>query len=258
MTAAFQIIPLTKTQQADDYPYEAPAASYVIENGYVRLIGEAQIADLAGKTPVLSIGSNRAPQQLLRKFGEQAELVVTTALLKDCDVVHSACFSYYGAVPCTAYPCQGTDIPLNVVWLTDEQLQIMHDTEAVGIAYDYCQWDAGRIVIDIKQQPEAVFGYATRLGYFANEAGLPYALSSLPAHHRQFEALTQRQARQVLRARLPDSLQASDENTFMINIVNDKPYRLAVNEALMAQAKQMPDGPWQIKKAVPRDAHTYL
>ena len=67
-------------------------------------------------------------------------MIVTTAL--GCDVVHSACFSYYGAVPCTAYPCQGTDITLNAVWLTDAQLQIMHDTEAVE-CYDYCQWNDG-------------------------------------------------------------------------------------------------------------------
>ena len=147
--AMHKIIPLTAKEQAELYPYEAPASSYVIEKGYVRLIETAQVPDLTGKTAVLSIGSNRAPQQLLRKFGDEAELIVTTALLKDCDVVHSACFSYYGAVPCTAYPRQGTDITLNAVWLTDAQLQIMHDTEAVGIAYDYCQWNDGNIVIDV-------------------------------------------------------------------------------------------------------------
>ena len=256
--AMHKIIPLTTKEQAELYPYEAPASSYVIEKGYVRLIETAQVPDLTGKTAVLSIGSNRAPQQLLRKFGDEAELIVTTALLKDCDVVHSACFSYYGAVPCTAYPCQGTDITLNAVWLTDAQLQIMHDTEAVGIAYDYCQWNDGHIVIDVRDQPQAVFGYATRLGYFANPQGLPYALSSLPAHNRQFDTLSQQQARQWLRAQLPVELQMADEADFMIKIVADKPFRLAVNEALKLQAKQMPKGPWQIKKAVPVDAETYL
>lgn len=255
---AHKIIPLTKSEQADLYPYDAPASSYIIDKGYVRLIDKNQLPDLTGKTAVLSIGSNRAPQQLLRKFGSEAEVIVTQAVLKDCDVVHSACFSYYGAVPCTAYPCKGTDIALNVVWLTDAQLQIMHDTEAVGIAYDYCQWDEGHIVIDVTDPPEAVFGYATRLGYFANPKGLPFALSSLPAHNRQFDDLSQQQARQWLRAHLPAELQSEDEANFMTKIVADKPFRLAVNEALKAQAQQMPQGPWTHKQAVPVDAETYL
>ena len=101
------------------------------------------------------------------------------ALLKDCDVVHSACFSYYGAVPCTAIhaPAQyhferSLADPLTV--------QIMHDTEAVGIAYDYCRWEDGKVIIQNTHQPSQIYGYPTRLGYLSDDNDNP--LSFLPAH----------------------------------------------------------------------------
>ena len=53
---------------------------------------------------VLSVGSNRAPVQLLRKFGPDSLLPVTLARLHDCDITHAAILGYYAAVPCTAFP----------------------------------------------------------------------------------------------------------------------------------------------------------
>ena len=32
---------------------------------------------------------------------------------------------------------KGTKVELNVLWLTEEQLNIMHLTEAIGVAYDF-------------------------------------------------------------------------------------------------------------------------
>ena len=256
--AMIPIIPLTERQRADDYPYDAPATGYVIQGDRYAPFTKDNQPDLTDRIAVLSIGSNRSPQQLRRKFGDEATLPVTMALLKDCDVVHSACFSYYGAVPCTAYPCPGTDITLNAVWLTPSQLQIMHDTEAVGIAYDYCCWEDGKVIIQDTQQPSQIYGYATRLGYLSDDNDNPFALSFLPAHARQFKSLSQLQARQLLRARLPSHLQSADKDEFMARLVTDKPYRLEVNEALAQSAKPMPEGPWDIIPATPVDADSFL
>ena len=35
----------------------------------------------------------------------------------------------------------GTSVDLNIAWLTPAQLQIMHQTESLGIAYDWVEWD---------------------------------------------------------------------------------------------------------------------
>lgn len=252
------IIPLSAQERADSYPYQAPQTGFVMQGGQYRPLLPSDEARLTGRVAVLSVGSNRSPQQLLRKFGAEAELFVTPALLKDCDVIHSACFSYYGAVPCTAYPCIGTDIALNAVWLTDDQLQVMHDTEAVGIAYDYCEWHKGQIAIDIVQPPESIYGYATRLGYFSDEAGAPFALASLPAQQRRFQALSQRQARDHLRQSLPADMQKTDEASFLAALTSDKGFRLHVNQALEAYGQPIKQGPWHILPATPIDADSYL
>ena len=255
---AIRIIPLGEAERAHDYPYQAPATSYLMDGeSYVVTKRFSQEA-LAGRIAVLSVGSNRAPQQLLRKYLGQARLPVTRALLKNCDIIHSACFSYYGAVPCSAYPCLGTDIMLNAVWLTKDELQIMHDTEAVGIAYDYCRWDEGAVEILDAPQPEAVYGYATRLGYLADEAGKPFGLSALPAQNRQFTSLGQAQARTALYQRLPAALSCADETVFLARLVADKEYRLAVNAYLGQIAPTLAQGPWQIIPATPTDAEPFL
>ncbi|MGC6516684.1 MAG: hypothetical protein ACON49_01485 [Candidatus Puniceispirillaceae bacterium] len=249
---------LSSRQRADDYPYEAPSFGYVIKGDRYYLLNEDDMPDLSGRVPVLSVGSNRSPQQLLRKFGQDSYLLVTTAILHDCDVIHSACFSYYGAVPCTAYFSKGTHIPLNAVWLTQEQLQIMHDTEAVGIAYDFCRWDDEKVVIEQAAQPKAVYGYATRLGYVSDSSGNPYALSYLPANGRRFSSLSQLEARAKLRSLLDHDMQAEDEAQFLSQLIKDKGFRLAVNDALAAKAHPINGGPWTILPATTDQADHFL
>ena len=39
----------------------------------------------------------------------------------------------------------GTDVMLNVAWLDEAQLQVMHRTEAVGVAYDYVRLFTGTV-----------------------------------------------------------------------------------------------------------------
>lgn len=252
------ITPLTMAERADDYPYQAPQASYVISQGCYRLIQKQEMPDLSGRVAVLSVGSNRSPQQLLRKFGSDAYLPVTRARLHDCDIIHSACFSYYGAVPCSAFPSQGTSIMLNAVWLTADQLQIMHDTEAVGIAYDYCRWDDGIVEILDAPQPEAIYGYATRLGFLQDHMARPYGLSSLRADNRQFTSLSQQEGRLALYQALPSDLQQGDITSFMTALIGDKAFRLTVNERLAESAAPIPSGPWQIIPATPKDADSFL
>ena len=254
----FAITPLTPQEQADLYPYEAPPSAYVIEGGACRPLDESDTEALHQRHAVLSVGSNRAPRQLLRKFGPDRALYVTPATLHDCDIIHSACFSYYGAVPCTAYPSAGTAVSLNAVWLNDEELEIMHATEAVGIAYDFGQWHEGQVVLDSPISPDGVFGYSTRLGALCDEGERPFGLASIAATNRQFTKLTQLEARQQLYHRLPPALQETDITVFLARLIDDKPFRGEVNDCLLGQASPMQTGPFTIIQAETNQADAYL
>ena len=98
----------TEIDRAVNYPYDAPDTAFVFENGRLRSLDDAAI--LFDRTAVLSVGSNRAPVQLRRKFGDDAIIPVTPAILHDCDIVHAAQLGYYGAVPCTAFPAAGCEV----------------------------------------------------------------------------------------------------------------------------------------------------
>lgn len=255
---SFHIQPLTQAQRASDYPYTAPSGDFVIDKTICRPFDKSDEAALGDRVAVLSVGSNRSPQQLLRKFGDAAYLPVTKVLLKNCDVIHSACFSYYGAVPCTAYACAGTDITLNAVWLTEDQLQLMHDTEAVGVAYDFCRWDDGVVEFEGRQAPDDVFGYATRLGFFADETGQPFALSSLPAERRHFTQMSQYEAGAHLYHMLPQAYSQPDLAQFIETIQRDKSYRRDVNAYLGERSLPITKGPWQLRDARTAQADQYL
>lgn len=256
--APFVITQLSEEDRATIYPYEAPQTDYVIEQGHCRPFTPADEKELTDRVAVLSVGSNRAPQQLIRKFGQNARCFVSAVTLHDCDIIHSACFSYYGAVPCTAHPSIGTSIQLNAIWLTSDELQIMHDTEAVGTAYDFCIWDEGVVEFHNLDRPKAVYGYSSRLGALCDEAGAPFALSKLPASARRFSAASQIEARQKLYHKLPAGLQLADEAQFMQRLVSDKGFRSQVNDTLLRQAQPMEQGRWRVISATTDNADAYL
>ena len=96
---------------------------------------------LAKKIPILAIGSNRSPSQLLRKFGKNETVAVTDVIVKNFDVIYASLISYYGAVPATLWPVKGSEVKLSIIWLSNSQLEKMHETEAVGKAYDFVEFD---------------------------------------------------------------------------------------------------------------------
>ena len=155
---------LSDIDRARLYPYTVPVGGYVLAGGVLYNLDQAQIDRhewlFEGRVAVLSVGSNRAPVQLLRKFGDAAIVPVTPARLLDCDIVHAAMLGYYAAVPCTAYPCDGCIVSLNVAWLDAAQLQQMHRTEGVGVAYDYVMMR--NVVHDLTVPDQPVYGYSAR------------------------------------------------------------------------------------------------
>jgi hypothetical protein len=257
----------SEVQRATDYPYAAPEGAFVLKAGRLSALDDPAL--LAGRTAVLSVGSNRAPVQLRRKFGDDAILPVTPAILHDCDIVHAATVSYYGAVSCTAFPSRGTDVMLNVAWLDAAQLAIMHRTEAIGVAYDYVRMLTGTVTHlpvpsaggDIVAASQPVFGYSARSGVFDLGGGQPGGLSRIPARNRQFPTLAQESAAALVQAFItgvdPALDLGADRNRFIDRVTGDKPCRLAVNEHLRGRAIPA-DGPWKVQQVEAGDIATFL
>ena len=248
-------------ERASNYPYDAPEGGFVLDQGRLVKLQDPSLLD--GRTAVLSVGSNRAPVQLLRKFGDSAVVPVTPAVLHDCDIVHVAMVSYYGAVPCTAFPSPGTDVMLNVAWLDDDQLQTMHRTEAVGVAYDYVRMFAGIVthlpVLDaggeIVPPASPVFGYSACGGVLDVGGGRPAGLARIPARNRRFQTLSQGSAASLIHG-LADG-GAGDVGSFVPRVVEDKDFRSQVNERLQNRAIEG-EGPWKVLRVEAGDFDAYL
>ncbi|ADE39369.1 hypothetical protein SAR116_1125 [Candidatus Puniceispirillum marinum IMCC1322] len=241
----------TEIDRALRYPYYAPSCAFVLDAGRLHPLRDAGI--LNGRTAVLSVGSNRAPVQLQRKFGKDAVVPVTPAILHDCDIVHVAMLGYYGAVPCTAFPSKGCDVRLNVAWLDASQLAEMHRTEAVGVAYDYVRFNEGAVThLDI---PEAdghvvpaitpLYGYNARAGVLDIGGAMPASLPMIDATGRQFSAFTQAEATTFVR-RLCQHNDDRDHAAFVTDMRNDKAARDTIREILSAHALFATNAPWTV------------
>ena len=150
-------------KRAELYPYSAPQFSFLLNNG--ELLKLPNSYDLKNKIAILAIGSNRSPSQLLRKFGGNEQIPVTIVTVKDIDVVYASMISYYGAVPATLWPVKGSILKLSIIWLDNRQLKIMHETEAVGKAYDFVKFEKNKIICNSNYHlPKEVFGYVSKFG----------------------------------------------------------------------------------------------
>ena len=161
----------------------------------------------AGRHPVLAVGSNRAPQQLARKFSGKSgtTLPVQSGRLWEHDVVYSAHLSAYGAIPATLRHVPATVVQVAVTWLTDEQLTRMHETELPNGNYDYVQMKGIRLETEHGETLTTAYAYQSRRGHLAAIDSQALALAEIDASGRGLNALTQRQALDHARSALaPD------------------------------------------------------
>ena len=104
---------------AKTYPYRVPRASFVYVDGRADPL-EGPL-DRSGRIPVIAYGSNRAPEQLARKFAgwpRGTGRAGDAARLADHDVVYGAHFTAYGALPAVLARSPGTAVEVSVTWLT--------------------------------------------------------------------------------------------------------------------------------------------
>ena len=164
--------------RAINYPYFAPNYSFSFYKGeFIKGICD----DLNNRIPILSVGSNRSPYQLKRKFSLNQDICVTPAILIDSDIVYAASLSAYGSMPATQWPSKGTEVDLNVLWLNEEQLEIMHLSEALGVAYSFVKLKLDTVKIKDFEYKKQVYGYISIAGVFPFNDNKPKRLSEINA-----------------------------------------------------------------------------
>ena len=75
------------------YPYPLPDASFVVDGAHVAaMTAEKATALCEGRTPVLAVGSNQSPEQIVRKFSHMScpPIPAERCVVHDFDSVYSA------------------------------------------------------------------------------------------------------------------------------------------------------------------------
>jgi len=181
-------------QHAKSYPFDIPESSYVLDqNGWKALPAGGHETD--ARHAVIASGSNASPQQLARKYQNHDHLLdqpvyVTRAVLRDFDAVYSAHFSSYGSIPATLAHAPGAQSHVFVTWLTDGQLARMHETEVVGVNYDYIRLHGINLTIEDGQTLDTAHAYLSSRGCL-NRDGKPVPLAELSTHGRRWPPMSQ-------------------------------------------------------------------
>jgi len=179
---------------AKSYPFDIPDSSYVLEKDGWRAL-PSQEHETDGRHAVIASGSNAAPQQLAAKYRDHGHLLdqpiyVTRAILHDFDAVYSAHFSSYGSIPATLAHAPGAKSHLFVTWLTDRQLARMHETEAVGVNYDYTRLHGIELAMENGDSLDSAHAYLSRRGCL-NRNGRPIPLVELTTQGRRWTPMSQ-------------------------------------------------------------------
>jgi hypothetical protein len=189
---------------AKSYPFPVPGASYLFRAGRAEPLaaGTDEAALFADRTPVIGHGSNRSPEQLRRKFGDEAEIPVSRAWLGDYDVVYSAHVTQYGSIAANLQHTPGARAEVYVNWLGEAQLKRMHGTELGGENYYYGRLND--VSLALETGPVALltqaFVYLSTRGCLPDGSG-PLGLAAVASQGRPHEALHQEAAIALVRDR---------------------------------------------------------
>ena len=216
--------------RAVDYPYLTPLESYVFATSE-----QAPAFSIDDRKPVLALGSNAAPLQLRRKFtGLAGHIPVSRAVLFDHVVVYSAHFSRYGALPATLHRHPGAIAFVAITWLDPRQLDRMHETESVGVNYDYVEIEDIRLEHDgglagaILPDNLAVGAYVSRRGPMLHQ-GKPIRLAETASSNCPLPALTQPAALRFAQRRVAPDLAFDD---FLRRLLDDPVFRTDCTQRL--------------------------
>lgn len=192
-------------ERALGYPWERPAGSYEWRDGEVRALGELpepEREEVIGRytegsgarLPLLSIGSNAAPEVLGRKFGhfpegEERAVLALAGHLHEFDIGAAAQPTIYGSMPATVFESSGTAVAATVLWVTPDQFTQLTWSE---VTYHLGRLHTRFEVADADVSFDDVLVFASRFGTFCID-GEPAALAAVPARNRTARAYTQQE-----------------------------------------------------------------
>ena len=230
-------------KRAVSYPYEAPKTSFTLKDG--KFYKGLHIS-LKNRIPILSIGSNRSPYQLKNKFGLEKNLCVTPVKLYNSEVVYAASISAYGSIPATQWPCENSESDLNLLWLSEDQLSIMHLTEGLGIAYNYVELDRTSVFVMEVDYSGPIFGYVSIRGGYLFREGTLFKLKKIKSKNNKFPSIYEHEALDKL---------CVEENGSKIHlknwlklIISSKNKRLLLIEKMSKRSILPKEVPWKVLK----------
>ena len=227
--------------RAINYPYYAPNYSFSFYRGkFVKDI----CFNLENRIPILSVGSNRSPYQLKRKFSLNEDICVTPAKLFDSDIVYAASISAYGSLPATQWPSDGTVVDLNVLWLKEEQLNIMHLTEAVGVAYDFVKLQRGSVKLTDLEYSNDIYGYVSVAGVLPFNESVPKRLSSIYGSKTKLDSIDEFKALSFMMNNLENKKQSLEQ--WLTEVIDNKQYRFKLHKNLKKIALKPKSPNWEI------------
>jgi hypothetical protein len=217
-----------KLARARDYPYPYPGRSYTWRSGRVDAFDRNEIRD---RTAVLAVGSNRAPDQLSRKyFGKtDSPIPVEHVRLRDFDIVYAAHLTRYGAVPAMLQHAPGTIVETAVTWLDGAQLEIMHLTEG---GYHYAAIEDIDLTFDDGEEARSVHLYVGREGHLVHDDA-PVPLAEIAAERRIQPARSTAEVLNLVRRRVAPE---TDGESFILRLIDDETYRRGHTARIAADA----------------------
>ncbi len=243
--------------RAYDYPYdwrrtpflfvpdEGPVEARVVDMELVAPGDAAPVARLTVDTeagrcviddchPVIASGSNGAPAQLARKFaGERVDspIAVVPVGVDGIVPVHSAHVARYGSIPATLCREVGAHAVLPVLFCAPETLDLINETEALGVNYALSRLDG--LNAEVAGKPlDSVLIYRSLHGVYA-PGGAPLRLAAALAQESGLVPVTQRDMLAEIH-RLVGSSETLD--AFVARLVVDHRYRSAVTARLHRHA----------------------
>ena len=228
-------------ERAINYPYKAPTTSFTFKNG--KFYHGIQIS-LKNRVPIISIGSNRSPYQLKKKFGINNNLCVTPAKLYNSVIVYAASISAYGSIPATQWPCEGSVSYLNLLWLNEDQLQIMHLSEGLGIAYNYVQLDRDTVFFQEEDYFGPIFGYVSTRGCYMFENNLPTRIKYIKSNTNSLISISEYEALNKLFSENSSSEKSLE--SWLKKIIYNNNSRLALIDKMSKKSILPKNAPWKI------------
>lgn len=219
-------------ERALTYPYEIPDRSFLQIGGRTLELPDERV--LEGRHPVLALGSNAAPEVLIRKFerGDPEDPVpVVRAALSGFDIVYSAHISAYGSIPAALQVSAETTVFTYVTYFSDSQLDLMSGTEP---NYDLVLLEEVSCELETGGSLSRVASYLSKHGCLTI-GDSEVALSDVPARGRRFPTMSEPETLEHVKAELSPAQTMED---FIVENVEDPELAKARTRLLRGNAKR--------------------